>query len=119
MGYFTNYNLNYRLEADDSRHIYEVEEEIHKAMEEFEPQSGNTRSGWLRDVYNDNTDSTKWYNHEDEMREFSKQFPDVIFELSGEGEESGDLWTKYFKGGKMQKCQAKIVIPPYDARELK
>ena len=43
--------------------------------------------------------------------EISKKHPDVLFKLRGEGENSGDIWDKYYKNGKMQKCDARIVIP--------
>lgn len=60
------------------------------------------------------SDEYTWYDHEDEMKKLSRQFPGTLFELHGEGEENDDIWNKYFKDGKMQKCYAKMVIPPYD-----
>ena len=59
-------------------------------------------------------DSTKWYDFEKDMREVSKQHPSVLLELSGEGEENGDLWKAYFKDGKMQMCKAEIVYKNFD-----
>lgn len=59
-------------------------------------------------------ESSRWYDHEDEMRSFSEQFPHVLFTLSGEGEENGDLWKKYFRNGKMQAAPAKITYAEFD-----
>lgn len=49
----------------------------------------------------DESDGLKWYDHEKEMKQLSKEFPDVLFKLHGEGEDKYDIWDKYFMGGKM------------------
>lgn len=64
------------------------------------------------------TDSCKWYEHETNMRDLSKKYPGVLFTVRGEGEESGDIWTKYFRDGKMQYCKAQIVVAPFDPAKL-
>ncbi|MCY9052493.1 hypothetical protein MOE90_02145 [Bacillus spizizenii] len=61
----------------------------------------------------------KWYDHEDDMKDISKAFPEALFTLNGDGEESGDVWRKYFKNGKMQTCRAGIVFDEYDEKELR
>ena len=63
-------------------------------------------------------DSVNWFNHEEDMRAISKEFPDIHFELHGEGEINDDIWTQHFVGGKAQLCTAEIVIPPFDPSEL-
>jgi hypothetical protein len=60
----------------------------------------------------------KWYEHEEEMKKFSKKYPDMIFVLKGEGEESGDMWIKYFKNGKMQNAQISWTFEEYDPSKL-
>ncbi len=54
------------------------------------------------DENGDSYDTCKWYEHEDDMRQMSKAIPDVLFHLSGEGEESGDIWDAWFLNGKGQ-----------------
>jgi hypothetical protein len=58
-----------------------------------------------------------WYDHEKEMIELSKRWPDVLFSLHGEAD-SDDMWDKHFKGGKMQVCQAIITYEEYDEAKL-
>lgn len=64
------------------------------------------------------TQECKWYEHEKHMREMSKAVPDVLFILKGEGEESGDIWHKYFLNGKMQVSKAVLTLEPYDPKKL-
>lgn len=65
------------------------------------------------------SDFCKWYSHDEEMLELSKQFPETVFCLHGEGEESVDLWNAYYKNGKKQFCPATIVYETYDESKLK
>jgi hypothetical protein len=104
MGYETSYRLtvsnDYILSDvfDDSTE----NEELQYALE----QDGSTR------------ESCKWYNHEADMRRISLLHKGVLFTLHGKGEESGDIWAKYFLNGKMQVEKAKIVIASFDSDKL-
>ena len=66
-----------------------------------------------------NLDECKWYDHEADMKIFSALFPEVLFMLRGEGEESEDIWMKYFQAGKMQIAKATISFEPFDEKKLK
>ena len=63
-------------------------------------------------------DSLKWYDHEDDLIKLSLLFPDIVFDLYGEGDESGDIWHKYFLNGKVQRCFAKIIFDEFDVEKL-
>ena len=63
-------------------------------------------------------ESNRWYSYKKDMKEFSLKYPDVLFKLSGEGEDSEDIWIKYFKNGKMQECKAKITFDDFDESKL-
>lgn len=64
-------------------------------------------------------ESVKWYDHENDMRKISKDYPDHVLRLAGQGEEADDLWVKFFHNGLMQKVPATISYDPYDPEKLK
>lgn len=102
MGYYTNYTLS-------ATQGYENQEEIEEKLEEISGYS--IEFGW--------NDSCKWYDHENDMKALSLLYPETTFLLEGEGEESGDIWQKYFKNGKVQTCRAEIVFPQFDESKMK
>ena len=59
-------------------------------------------------------DSVKWYEHDEDMLELSRQFPNVTFTLEGDGEEQGDVWIKHYKDGKMKLRKAITTFPEAD-----
>lgn len=75
---------------------------------------------WARlgSLIDGDADESKWYEHEAEMRRVSARFPGVLFKLSGEGAESGDIWTKWFRDGKMQHGKTTIVLDEFDEGKL-
>jgi len=91
MGYYTRYSLS--AKSDIIEHFcIENENAAYALIEESE---------------------CKWYDHERELREFSKLHPDELFVLEGHGEEQGDDWKKYFRNGLMQKCKGEIVYEEF------
>jgi hypothetical protein len=108
MGYYTNYKLSKpsSLALDQENKLMEVSPSYFSSPEDVQ----NLLEGWME---------AKWYDHEEEMRELSKAFPKVLFQLEGNGEESGDQWIKYFKGGKQQTAYAIITFDEFDETKLK
>ena len=103
MGYYTRFELEFS--PKDNVIETEVIEDQYKTL-----------YGGECDPFDD---ACKWYEHEQDMRAFSKKHPKKLFILKGEGEEAGDIWVKYFQDGKMQTCKAEIVFPEFDARQMK
>ncbi len=102
MGYYTKYDLHYEGQI--------TEQEILMALIRANPG------------YFDNADTLemaleepiKWYSCEEDMLEVSKNFPNVMFTLEGEGEEQGDMWIDHFKNGKMQRRNVIYTFEPFD-----
>lgn len=67
----------------------------------------------------DGEESCKWYDHAADMKKFSILHPEALFKLSGECEESGDIWREYYQNGKMQLCKANITFADFDLSLLK
>jgi len=118
MGYQTDYSIKLTLMiggkpatlTDDSPLL-----EVIKQLRESNEDAGFA----LDDDGSTSGEESKWYEHEEHMRTFSKQHPGILFELHGEGSENGDLWKKYFFDGKCQEAKAEIQIAPFDPKKLK
>lgn len=100
MGYYTRYEIAMTPDLLEIRAEIEEDDDLSYAIGE-------------------SSEECKWYDHESDMRDFSRKYPEVLFELTGEGEETGDMWRKYFKNGKMQSCPAKITYDPFDESKLR
>lgn len=99
MGYYTDFNFeNNKPEVIDA---------IHET-------TGYCESG-SEGFYSD----AKWYDWQNHLKIVSKKFPEELIRIEGEGEESGDIWKAYFKNGKMQYTEAKLVFEEFDEAKLK
>jgi len=109
MGYYTSYKLSVKhISVDLSEdYIYDIIDELRVPFSD---------ANYALDECGGIYESTKWYDHEADLKEFSGNYPELIFTLHGEGEESGDIWDKHFMHGKMQKCEAVMTIPELDLR---
>lgn len=101
MGYYTRYQLTVSEEPEDLSRNF--------------PQSYGEK--FFLELLR-GSDEIKWYEHDEEMRFISKQYPDILFTLSGEGEISGDIWIKYYQNGKCQTENAKITFGKFDKNKL-
>jgi hypothetical protein len=59
-------------------------------------------------------DTAKWYGYKDDVTDLSKKFPGLLFWISGEGEESGDIWKAWARNGRFKMVQARIVFDEPD-----
>ena len=104
MGYYTHYTMNAR--TIDGRSLTEgMEAAICKRLLEISDDAifeGKTFDECLND-------ELKWYDHEHDLLELSKEFPEVVFALEGEGEDHDDLWRLYVHNGMRERIRARIV----------
>ena len=71
------------------------------------------------DPLGDYNEPAKWYEYDASMKELSRHFPDAVLQLDGEGEESGDIWRRFYHQGKVQECPGTVVYDAYDPKKLK
>lgn len=100
MGYYTRYTLEVRGDG----YFYK------KFMDEGFDEPFGTYEVSPADLVHNNCDSMKWYDYNKDMQELSESWPNVLFILSGEGEESGDIWRAYYMNGHEERVQAEIVF---------
>jgi hypothetical protein len=101
MGYYTQYELS----TNDGK----IEEHM-EALEAI--------TGYASYYMNGTGQECKWYKHKEHLHAYSKLHPNTVFELNGEGEASGDIWTIWFKNGKSQHEKAVMTIAPFDEGKL-
>ena len=62
--------------------------------------------------------SVIWDTHDEELLQFSKKYPNIIFELYCCGDVRSDMWVKYYFKGKMQLAEANIEFDMFDITKL-
>lgn len=114
MGYYTAYYLTATYESNDGVFPEKLEAEIERmnVFSEKDFDYAPNVKAWY-------APEEKWYDCEIDMIKLSKRFPDVFFELSGDGEESDDFWKAYFKNGMEQFAPGEITYEPFSPDKLK
>ena len=94
MGYYTYYTLSYYGSPEDEQ-----------ALREFEPDKDEFSypPELIKQLIADNGDNDwKWYDWREDMEKLAKKFPNITFVLSGDGEDSDDIWEWRGKGDKYE-----------------
>lgn len=134
MGYYTTYQISSKgkpFTEDETKAIEELEKQAESLTSELKEialkgitekknrKPKNTRELVTKELgFDPFSDDCKWYDHDKDMREISKKYPETIFILEGEGGESGDIWKKYYLNGKCQVAKAEVIIPEFDETKL-
>lgn len=119
MGYHTRYELEVKYCCPDCRQLTKCRKSTQQQIRKEKIFDGQHYDETTYDAVmrNDALD-WKWYEHETSVSKLSKNYPDILFILSGEGENSRDVWKKYFLNGKVQVAKAQIVIADFDPTQL-
>lgn len=63
--------------------------------------------------------SGMWYDWPAHMLILSTRYPNHMFQLDGDGEDSDDMWRVYFKNGKSHDANTRLIYDDFDERLLK
>jgi len=74
---------------------------------------------WINTDTLNSEEAVSWDQHTIDMIALSRAFPTVLLILSGEGDDSEDLWVMYFMNGMVQLACAKISYDEFDPEKLK
>jgi len=134
MGYCTNYKISSKgkpFTENENKAIEDLEKQAESLTGELKEialkgiadkksrQPKNAKQLVVQELgFDPFGDSCKWYEHDKDMRKVSQKYPNTIFILEGEGEESADIWKKYYLGGKCQEARAEVIIPEFDESKL-
>lgn len=125
MGYYTNYSLKIYntdggLETDDinckkdAEEVIQYAEDYNKDVVKFIKKIKNNEDCCYGILYEE---CCKWYDYESELTDLSKSFPNLVFCLTGEGEEQGDVWTQYFYNGNSYQIRPELKWPKVNIKE--
>ena len=105
MGYYTNFSLEIKPEQTKEREL-KIMKAIMAKICDCSPEAiaDDEAEYCFYEAY-------KWYDHNKDMIEISKQFPDILFILDGTGEDHEDIWRTYYHNGKYEETYARIAFP--------
>ena len=108
MRYRTSYNMTVQNVKDNDQYESLCDALNGKGILNYALYRGGLRG--ISAEFHENCPVT-WRYHEKDMMDISKRFPNMVFQLRGQGEDHDDLWEKYFQNGDCEKCRAEIMMP--------
>lgn len=112
MGYYTDYEI----EASGFKDKTEAEFFEFKLGKDV----GYTLESGSNGIASDNTwtfsakiNEAKWYDWETNMKKISKEFPHITIDVTGVGEEQGDMWKARFRNGEFERVVAEFKMPDF------
>jgi len=118
MGYYTSYNMDVNNVKSQAEH-----EAILDKLHELNVIGYALDVGYWSERSKSSSfysyDEAKWYDHDADMLEISKQFPEMTFKLTGVGEDDDDRWYTLYRNGEFETIQAVVTWPEPEKIEWK
>lgn len=110
MGYYTHYTIDIvgTKDFEEKKKIIKEVNEVSGYGELFHHERNNGSF--------DTEESVKWYDWDDDVKEISAKYPELLFVILGDGEEDDDYWKCFFKAGKADMCSATVRIEYPDSK---
>ncbi len=117
MGYYTSYNMDVNNVKSKAEHdaLYDALRKkniIGYAFYGGDWDKHNSSSFWC-------SECVKWYDHDEDMLEISKQFPEMTFKLIGTGDDDDDRWYTLYRNGEFETVKAVLTWPEPERIEWK
>lgn len=106
VGYYTTFKMG--VESNEDNDTESLKQFQYDIDSEYEFGSEELQLDWL--IHGD-CDNMKWYDHHEDMCELSKRYPNLLLWLTGNGEESGDIWKAWYRNGKSVVVKPKLDFP--------
>lgn len=103
MGYYTDYNVTI-TNLDNANQGIKIANMLDLREYDF------SDDGTVMNFYF----NSKWYDWKEDCVRVSLQYPKILIEVEGEGEESRDLWRARVQNGLCERVDAKIIFPDFD-----
>lgn len=107
MGYYTYHELKV-LNADkfSDAELSKASSRLHEIVMEEPLTKSDPGFDWV------SYDSMKWYESDSDMKTLSREYPEMLFLLTGDGEESDDFWRAFYKDGMGCEQQVHMCYDP-------
>lgn len=102
MGYYTKYDIKI-TGIDNANQAVKIAQEYD--LEQYDVSyDGTTLTAFYEG---------KWYNWEKESVSLSRNYPRILIEIEGEGEDRDDIWKARIRNGDCETVSAKIVFEDF------
>ena len=115
LGYYAIHGGNSQCGLGNRFDMLRLADRIYKALStSSDPNYSGNYSYWTSVLTGD--DSYKWYEWKGDIERISRRFPNVLFTLKRDGEDSGDMSVEYFLNEKHESRPIEMTFQPTTLR---